>query len=91
MKTLLLVLLLAAPSFAMPVDISLMLTAVDNTIIDAAQTGHKEVFIPFGHADAGHIEIVAQNLRQRGYVLDEEAFMVNPHAIKVLYLKVSKK
>lgn len=89
LKVILIVLAMSGPAFAMPQDVNQMITAAENSITTAAESGLKTVNIPFGYADPDHIEMVAQNLRSRGYVIDEEALMLNPQMIRVQYLKRS--
>lgn len=61
----------------------------DNAIMNAAQHGYKKVTLVFGHANPSDIEDLAQELRDRGYRIDEEAQLINPMIIKVQYLKPS--
>jgi hypothetical protein len=74
---------------ANPMDLDQMTTYADNAILDAAQTGHKAVTLKFGHASLGNIERLTDDLRARGYAIDEETGLLNPEIVKVRFLKNS--
>lgn len=82
--TLLALLIVGPARAAAPLD---MLTYADNAILNAAQHGHRGVTLVFGRAGLTEVEAVAAELRQRGYVLDEQTSELNPEVIKVLRLK----
>lgn len=82
MKTL--ILLLALSSVASASEIDQMMAYANNAILDAATTGNRKVFLTFGKADPDSIEQVANDLRERGYKIDEQAFLLNPTKIHVL-------
>ena len=82
MKTLLLILMLAGVAQAE----NLSEVYADNAILNAAEHGQKCVTLVFGDAPLDEIEQVADNLRARGYVLDEQAAVLNERVIKVLRL-----
>jgi len=73
--------LLLAALLIVPVD---MLTYADKAILDAAEHGQKKVTLVFGDASTEAIEAVAQDLRARGYKLDEEATLLNPTIIRIV-------
>jgi hypothetical protein len=85
--TAVIVLFLAATvQAAVPED---MQAYADNAILNAAEHGYKKVTLVFGHANPGDIEDLADDLRARGYRIDEEAALLNPRVIKVQALKSS--
>jgi hypothetical protein len=78
--------------WAMPLHAAVpddMTAYADNAILNAAEHGYKKVTLVFGHANPGDIEDLAQDLRSRGYRIDEEAALLNPMVIKVQALKSS--
>lgn len=72
---------------AMPQNVDQMVSAAENIIVAAASHGQKSAYIPFGYANVSEVEMVADNLRARGYVIDEEAMVINPEALTVRYFK----
>ncbi len=66
-----------------------MTTYADNAILDAAQDGIKAVTLTFGHADPALVEALSDDLRGRGYAIDEETALLNPSMIKVRFLRSS--
>lgn len=66
-----------------------MTTYADNAILDAAQDGLKAVTLKFTYANPALVEQLADDLRARGYALDEEAILINPGLVKVRFLKNS--
>ncbi|QOR55569.1 MAG: hypothetical protein UMS36scaffold28_59 [Phage 59_13] len=81
---LILLLLMVAPVHAAaPVD---MLAYADAAIMNAAEHDHRAVTLTFGDADQESIDAVADELRSRGYQLDEETSVLNPSVIRVRYL-----
>lgn len=83
MKTLLLILMLAGSAQAAK---NWAEKYADNAILNAAEHGIKKVTLVFGNAPQDEIDKVADELRDRGYVLDEQAVLVRPRVIKVLRL-----
>lgn len=88
MLAFLLLLALVGPARASaPVD---MQVYADNAILNAAEHGYKHVTLVFGNADQTSIDEMAQELRHRGYRLDEELRVLNERVIRVNYLKPSR-
>jgi hypothetical protein len=86
MKTLLLILTLAGVAQAS----DWAETYANNAILNAAEHGQKHVTLVFGNAPLDEIERVADDLRARGYVLDEQAELLNPRIVKILRLRAHK-
>src|SRR5258706_2622804 len=90
----LIALLLGLAMLALPLQAATQARAdmqqyADNAIMDAATHGQKKVVLVFGNADQDAIDQLADELRDRGYRIDEEAQLLNPRIIKVQYLKAS--
>jgi hypothetical protein len=88
MKTLIAALLIAtaAPLFA---DETMQAYA-NNAILNAAESGKKNVTLVFGRASQDEVEALAEDLRNRGYKIDEQAALLNPCVIKVRRLDVAR-
>jgi hypothetical protein len=94
MKTLAIVLVLMGPltlaqAAYNPAELDQMTSYADNAILDAAQGGRKVVILKFGRANVALVERLSDDLRARGYRIDEEAAILNPEIVKIFGLKIS--
>lgn len=73
-----------------PNELNQLTDYANNAILAAAQDGDKAVTLHCGGANPSVIEKLTDDLRARGYRIDEEAALNNPEVIKVRYYKGAK-
>lgn len=78
----------AMARYSASMDLDQMTTYADNAILNGAEHGYKKVTLRLGDANPALVEKLADDLRARGYRIDEEAMLVSPDIIKVIELKL---